>query len=891
MWCTPMIAPIAQEHFMERRLADARRRRATFEAQKQQILSAMEKEPDVGRQIKMLIHGHRRHLIKYNTEIEYTRNIIDFLEQANVDQSVSASILEQWRKDLTDNLDMQSDRYDCSSLFGELIRDWIQKSDDPGEPGLEQDVLSLDGPANHKTGRAMKETDGKDSRDERSLLDELLFTAIPVDKPAISKYLQRIFEGDDKYQMDLLRKGVRRWSCYIDFNESTMAEAVSGVLRSGLFSGQEMDQLCSLQASNDFALQMLDIVKSEYRSLDVVGWGKGVRVRLRKQLDGQCKLYMDEKISQALVWQFLGSKFAVGLREALKKHADRTWITPDEAMLDRESIAFRRADQFESDFFLGNLPSSSAVGAPYYGEDDLAAINNGGKNLMQTKQTLLRILNAEMLLNFKLHDEFTVLTVSFDRLKATLPHDTIFAVLEFLKVPYKWTSFIKTFLEAPLIQGEEGPDAEGRPRQCGVPEAHVLSDALCEAVFYSLDYAVNVATGGKNLYRCRDGAWIWGQESTVMEAWKAIQEFAAVMGLKLDKERTAATKVLSPRTKGPSRLDPSLPKGQVKWGLLVLDAVEKRWTINGAAVTKHVEHVSRQLAACRSVLSWAQVWNQCVVNYFSLHLGKPEKSLGREHITDVVQTLDRIQHTLFAATASTCLTDHLRALIASTLALPPPGARPIPDAFFFFPHAIGGLELRNPFIAPYAYRAQPPVFNAPSLDVAYEQAQAQFDCGELLPHFPALQDRSSMTPADVEAGWTPRRWTWGLALDVRDAAAAFALIAERSAGPLARAYKELVADTAMASMLSSTEVCRALRALAKDGGSSSSAAAAAARDWGAPGFATEWTAMDPYWRWVVALYAREAVRRCGGLQMAEGDLLDMPMMAYVKRAEMARLVG
>ncbi|KAK7529965.1 uncharacterized protein J3D65DRAFT_164756 [Phyllosticta citribraziliensis] len=883
-----MLGPIAQEHFMERRLADAQRRRATFEAQKAQILSAMAKEANVGRQIKLLIHGHRRHVIRYNTEIEYTRNIIDFLEQANVDQSVSASILVQWRKDLSDNLDMQSDRYACSSLFGELVRDWVQKSDDPGELGLQQDVLSLEVPDKTKSG--INETEDKDLRDERSVLEKLLFTAIPVDKPALSNYLQRIFEGDDKYQMDVLRKDVRRWSCSIDFSEATMAEAVSGVLRSGLFSGHKMDQLCSLQASNDFALQMLDIVKSEYRSLDVVGWGKGVHVRLRRQLDGHCKLYMDENISQALVWQFLGSKFAVGLREALKKHADRNWTTPDEAMLDRESIAFRRADQFGSDFFLGNLPSSSAVGAPYYGEDDLAAVNNGGKNLMQTKQTLLRILNAEMLLNFKLCDEFTVLTVSFDRLKATLPHDTVFAVLEFLKVPYKWTSFIKTFLEAPLVQGDEGPDAEGRPRQCGVPEAHGLSDALCEAVLYCLDYAVNVATGGTNLYRCRDGAWIWGQESTVVEAWKAIQEFASVMGLKLDMERTAATKVLSPRTKGPSRLDPSLPKGQVKWGLLVLDAAEKRWTINDAAVTKHIEHVSRQLAACRSVLSWAQVWNQSVVNFFGLHLGKPEKALGREHITNVVQTLDRIQHALFAATASTCLADHLRALIAATLALPPPGARPIPDAFFFFPNAVGGLELRNPFIAPYAYRAQPPVFNVPSLDVAYEQARAQFDCGELLPHFPALQDRSAMTPADVDAGWSPRRWTWGLALDVRDAAAAFALVAERSAGPLARAYKELVADTAMASMLSSTEVCRALRALAKDGGSSLSSSAAA-RDWGAPGFATEWTAMDPYWRWVVALYAREAVRRCGGLQMAEGDLLDMPMMAYVKRAEMARLVG
>ncbi|KAK7546721.1 hypothetical protein IWX46DRAFT_656829, partial [Phyllosticta citricarpa] len=876
MWCTPMIAPIAQEHFLERRLADAERRRAEFEAQKLQILSTVEKEPNVGKQIKILIHGHRRHCIKYNTEIEYTRNIIDFLEQANVDQSVSASILEQWRKDLSDNLDMQSDRYHCASLFGQLIRDWIQKSSGSGELDLEEDVLSLDGPRQDRTGDAIDKTDGKDVNDEGSPLEKLLFTAVPVDKLAISKYLQRIFEDEDKYQIDLLRKDVRRWSCSIDFNESSMAEAVAGILRSGLFSGKKMEQLCSLQASNDFALQMIDIVKSEYRSLDVVGWGRGVPLRMRKQLDGHCKPYMDEKLSQALVWQFLGSKFAVSLREVLKKHADRNWITPNEAVIDHESIAFRRADQFERDFFLANLPPSAAVGASYYGEDDLAATNNGGRNLMEIKQTLLRLLNAEMLLNVQLHEEFTVLTIRFDKLKANIPHETVFTVLEFLKMPYKWTSFIKTFLEAPLILNNEEPDAEGRPRQCGVPEAHVLSDAICEAVLYCLDYAVNVATKGTNLYRCRDGAWIWGQESTVIEAWKAIQEFSSVMGLKLDMEETAATKLMSPKIKDLPKLDPLLPKGPVRWGLLVLDPMERRFTIDETAVNKHLDHVDRQLSACRSVLSWAQVWNQSVVNYFSLHLGKPEKALGREHINDIIATFDRIQHTLFSSTSSTCIADHLRAQIFSTHSLPPPNERPIPDAFFFFPHAIGGLELRNPFIAPYSYRMQAAVFVAPSLDIAYAQARAQFDAGDLLPHFD-VHPTVPMTQADADVGWTPRRWTWGLPLDVRDAAAAFALVAERSAGPLARAYKELVAPTEMASMLSSTEVSRALRALAKDGLSK--------RERVPSGFATEWTAMDLYWRWIVALYASEAVRRCGGLQMAEGDLLDMPMMAFVKRAE------
>jgi hypothetical protein len=66
------------------------------------------------------------------------------------------------------------------------------------------------------------------------------------------------------------------------------------------------------------------------------------------------------------------------------------------------------------------------------------------KKPMQAKQDLLHMLSTEIILNTRLHGEFTCFRSVFESWNPLLPHDTILTVLEFLGVSKKWLTFFKT---------------------------------------------------------------------------------------------------------------------------------------------------------------------------------------------------------------------------------------------------------------------------------------------------------------------------------------------------------------------------------------------------------------------------------------------------------------
>lgn len=217
---------------------------------------------------------------------------------------------------------------------------------------------------------------------------------------------------------------------------------------------------------------------------------------------------------------------------------------------------------------------------------------------------MLRLATTEMHINTNIYGEFTILQSDFKWFGPSLPHSTVFTVLNFFGVQDKWLSFFKKFLTSPLVFTQDGPGAEPQTRKCGIPMSHVLSDALGEAVLFCLDFAVDQRTNGANLYRFHDDLWFWGQESVCIDAWKAMKEFSSIMGLELNEEKTgAALTIEDPKRARP--LSPVLPKGQIHWGFLNLNASERRWKIDSQKVNEHTEELCRQLAACRSVSALA----------------------------------------------------------------------------------------------------------------------------------------------------------------------------------------------------------------------------------------------------------------------------------------------
>jgi hypothetical protein len=106
-------------------------------------------------------------------------------------------------------------------------------------------------------------------------------------------------------------------------------------------------------------------------------------------------------------------------------------------------------------------------------------------------------------------------------------------VLDFLGVSSKWKKFFENYLQAPL-KFKDDLASEPRLRRRGMPGSHALSDTLGETVLFCLDFAVNQATNGPDLYRLGDDVWFWNKDyDTCASAWASVLKFTEVMGVKV----------------------------------------------------------------------------------------------------------------------------------------------------------------------------------------------------------------------------------------------------------------------------------------------------------------------------------------------------------------------
>ena len=168
-------------------------------------------------------------------------------------------------------------------------------------------------------------------------------------------------------------------------------------------------------------------------------------------------------------------------------------------------------------------------------------------------------------------------------------------------------------------------------------------------MLFCLDFSFNQRTGEFRLYRLHDDIWFWGDEEICVTGWKVLTELTELMGLELNTEKTGSVKITKTGVlDNPTATD--LPKSDVTWGLLKLDAGTGRFLIDQAIVDKHIEELSHQLKACKSIFDWIQAWNTYGVRFFSTNFGSLGNCFGRSHIDAMLRTFTRIQAELFAST-------------------------------------------------------------------------------------------------------------------------------------------------------------------------------------------------------------------------------------------------
>ena len=826
----------------------------SYETIKQRVLATVASQSTQADRVQVLIDAFEAHGIDPPANIS-KGNVRQFLEQSRHDSSVPLTMLQGWQTAFEQALDVPSRKYEHASLFGRLVIEWLGK----GEESALNDATGSSQDHFEHVGR-------KEMYDQRRQWESIVFAEGSTSNPVATRtYLTNIFGSTSKAKrmvkepLETLRECMRTFKLGT-FDVLALQTCMTAMLETDMLSEEKRKVLGDLRNNTAILQEVVDVLNMQIDVLESWSWGEvGIPVNVRRALNGKYRVYMDEEILQALLLHFVGMKWAVHFRTTFKAFFNSgAWRQSSEKSLDglarrkrerflareqvyTQNILKERRETYQGDYFMSQLPRTFKETKDEYSED---SPNDDTKSPIAIKQSLLHLISTELLLSTRLNRSINVFQSDFKWFGPSLPHATIISVLYFFDVPEMWLKFFEKFLKAPVKFVQDGPEAQTKVRQCGVPISHRLSDALGEAVLFCLDFAVNKSTGS-NLYRLHDDIWFWGSLHASVSAWETIQEFASVMGLALNDTKTGSTTVLSnPILRQETSLVSRLPQGKVRWGFLTLDTSGK-WTIDDDLVVAHIHELRQQLKACKSILGWVKAWNIYVGRFIPNNFGEPAGCLGRPHLDMVIEAFGRIQRGVFADNElhGDSVGKYLKAELATRF-----GVEDIPDAFLYFPIELGGLGLRNPLIPLFVVREKSFKDPVSKLDGAFELDEIDY--------YRAKQSHEDGTSTTRTLHANTDKLEPFMSLDEYNAHC------EETSVHLHQAYTELLKPPQSVEMETTPDMWNDRHWQKKMGTASS------------------------YERWVLQLYGSEIVGKYGGLALGEKALLPIGLATMLRSEKM-----
>ncbi|KAJ5204580.1 uncharacterized protein N7498_005459 [Penicillium cinerascens] len=798
-------------------------------------------------------------------------NIRRFLLQGRYDASITEATLREWIARLEKELRYLELKHEHGSFYSKMVTEWLTQLD---EHTTSSTVDQADEAKSTKSDTSFENVGRAEMHEQRAKWESLVFTAAThIDKNSIRTYLDDLFTKTKLSQQALkeLRENIQKFANnlasqgqWLDVDELKWVS--KALMKTDLLSNDKATILKEFMRNKEVTQEVADVLNMRLASLDRWGWGgEGIPVEMRRQLNGKYRVFMDEDLLDSLLLQYLGSKWAVKLREVftsfLRSYA---WSpihddVPDEYKERRkyflgktfysvdgyQGINEMREKTYLQHYFMSQLPESTDEGAKNYDDDSQS------KNALGIKHSLLHSLITESLIHKNLRGEFTAIRSDYEWFGPGLPHATILTVMEYFGVPEMWLTFFKVFLEAPLKFVQDGQAAHIQVRQRGVPMSHTLSDCFGESVLFCMDYAVNQGTDGGILYRLHDDFWFWGAKETCEKAWLGMAEFAKTMGLQFNVEKTGSALM----GKANAEQSSILPTGDIRWGFLVLDAEQGKFVIDQAQVDKHIEELGRQLSSCKSVFAWVMAWNGYFGRFFTNNFAKPAMCFGRDHIDMAISTLSRIEKTLFANSKQFKggVTNYLRNVIAERFDI-----HDLPEGFFYYPVELGGLGLLNPFVRLLAMRENIKHTPQGRLQKAALQDEVMYQSAK--EKFEKRGSDSTTTMFGYDGKPIP---FWSLE--------EYTQYPETYSSNLHAAYnmlKEVPEEknvSATASFIKNQAGLKRAGRKPRDGPISAN-----------------WATMTPYWRWVAEMYHDEMVRTYGSLAAVNREFMPLGVVKTLK---------
>ena len=398
--------------------------------------------------------------------------------------------------------------------------------------------------------------------------------------------------------------------------------------------------------------------------------------------------------------------------------------------------------------------------------------------------------------------------------------------------------------------------------------SHALSDMLGEVVLFCMDYVVNQSTNGSILYRLHDDFWFWGQEDDCRKAWRAMTQFAGIMGIQFNEEKTGTVRLGSGANQAAT--SDNLPKGEVRWGFLRLDSQTGRFLIDQSQVDDHIKELKLQLSHCNSIFSWIQAYNAYLGRFFSNNFGKPSFAFGHAHIDMMIETFGRIQRALFP---NGSVTDHLRQTIEERFSV-----KDLPDGFFYFPIRMGGLELKNPLIPLFAMRDSIRRFPEKMLERALDKDEEEYHIA-----------KERFVKNDTGAG-LGRHSNFELQRKIRAQQGEndnfmpmeeFLRYREEKSRNLAAVYAELLEIPQEKEIDRTPQIASWLEALPAETKADRRDGRGSKRI--GPGIYRKWSSMQPYWKWILAVHGAEVVQKYGSVRLVDEARVPVGVVSVMKQ--------
>ncbi|KAI3327740.1 hypothetical protein HD806DRAFT_483779 [Xylariaceae sp. AK1471] len=726
------------------KIQEIEKQRDRYESRKNEVLAAADEHRDnIRERITQLLHGVHK---LCDADVARDHRIINielWLQQSSYDTSIPFQMLQSYETLLRSKLEVESRKLSLGHLYSRLVTEWMNSSTPMSEETDSEDDESLV-VVDHRKVHLQELCDR---------FEEVVFTPLETDEAKIEQYLQGLFSGDEANKaLKSLRHSIDTHGWFLlkekdPFNQSTLRWCVNGLLAEDLLSEEKQAILREFLGSPVILNEIADVLNIRFADFDNWSWQageQGIPVLPRPQLNGKYRMWMDEDVLQAIFIHYIGIKNCVALNNSLTRFSfiqDGIWkwkADGDISQVDIDRMRYEyfsgtttapvftvdktRAAFFQQSFFLSQLPSSViSIGKnrAYVNDGDAEESEEEKKEGLKAaenvniKQNLLRTLASEAIVHRTLYGEAAVIQSDLQWYATGLSHSTIFAVMRFLGFSEALVSFYKKMLQAPLNMvsaSGDSPTGEPRTRQRGVPMAHAPEKLIGEMILFIMDLAVNKATG-MLLYRLHDDLFLCGQPSRCAQAWKVMEEFADVMGVKFNKSKTGSAYLIGPEKTRDAEIEATLPEGIVRIGHLLLDQESGEWLLDQDQIGEHVVQLRKQLTACNNILDWVKTWNSCIRRFFSHTLGEPAFCFGVKHVDSVLQMYQRIQKALFKPSSHSGekdehqqvtegnVVDYLKSKIKERF-----GISNIPDAFIFLPKQLGGLGVNNPFIPYLAFR-------------------------------------------------------------------------------------------------------------------------------------------------------------------------------------------